>query len=97
MNNSLILPIAIVVLVVALLIFVRIIRVIVGLLFRIAIGVVATIIAVSAIAILLNNETIYESPGIEARAIHFLTWRTAATSEKGLGSATCTWPDESPS
>ena len=46
MNNSLILPIAIVVLVVALLIFVRIIRVIVGLLFRIAIGVVATIIAV---------------------------------------------------
>ena len=43
---------------------------------------------------LMNNETIYEKPGAETRMIRFFTEDHAATSEKGLGTATCKWPDE---
>jgi Protein of unknown function (DUF1499) len=82
------------VVVIALLIFVRIIRRIVGLVVRIAIALGATAVAIFAIAVLVNNETIYEQPGIEARTIRFVTVNYAATSAKGLGTANCKWPDE---
>ncbi|MGH7778412.1 MAG: hypothetical protein ACREQR_01095, partial [Candidatus Binataceae bacterium] len=80
--------------IILILIFVRPIRRIVFLFVRIAIAIVAIIVAIGGVSMLLNNETIFEKPGPEARTIRFFTQKGAATSEKGLGSATCKWPDE---
>src|SRR5215469_533894 len=80
--------------VILLLIFVPFLRGLVFALLRIAIAVVAAFIAVAGISMLMNNETIYEKPGAKARIIRFMTVDHAATSEKGLGTATCKWPDE---
>ena len=76
--------------------FVRPIRRFVGVLIRIGFALGATALAIFAVGVLLNGETIYEKPGIEARAIHFVTTNSAATSDKGLGSAECHWPDQPP-
>ncbi len=81
---------------VAILIFFPRVRRIVSLLVRIAITIVATGIAAFGLALLANNETIYEKPGIEARTVRFLSVSRATTSEKGLGSASCRWGDEPP-
>jgi hypothetical protein len=80
--------------VVLLLIFVPFLRRLVFALLRIAIALVAAFVAVAGISMLMNNETIYEKPGAKARIIRFMTEDHAATSEKGLGTATCKWPDE---
>ncbi|SRR5579885_85071 len=80
--------------VILILIFVPFIRRLVFALIRFAVAIVAAFIAIAGISMLMNNETIYEKPGVEARTIRFLTEDHAATSEKGLGSATCKWPDE---
>jgi Protein of unknown function (DUF1499) len=80
--------------VILLLIFVPFLRRLVFALLRIAIAVVAAFVAVAGISMLMNNETIYEKPGAKARIIRFMTVDHAATSEKGLGTATCKWPDE---
>src|SRR5215475_7709559 len=82
------------VVVVLILIFVPFLRRLVFALLRIGIALVAGFIAVAGISMLMNNETIYERPGVRARTIRFMTEDHAATSEKGLGSATCKWPDE---
>lgn len=80
--------------VILLLILVPFLRRLVFVLLRIAIAVVAAFVAVAGISMLMNNETIYEKPGAKARLIRFMTVDHAATSEKGLGTATCKWPDE---
>ncbi len=82
------------VVVILVLIFVPFIRRLVFALLRLGIAIVAAFIAIAGISMLMNNETIYEKPGVEARTIRFLTEDHAATSEKGLGTATCKWPDE---
>ncbi len=38
---------------------------------------------------LMNNETIFDSPGWKQRAVKFLTEDSAATSDKGYGEAPC--------
>ncbi|HTR62366.1 MAG TPA: DUF1499 domain-containing protein [Candidatus Binataceae bacterium] len=76
------------------LIFVPFLRRLVFALLRIAIALAAAFIAIAGISMLMNNETIYEKPGAKARFIRFITEDHAATSEKGLGTATCKWPDE---
>lgn len=76
------------------LIFVPFLRRLVFALLRIGIAVVAAYIAIAGISMLMNNETIFEKPGAKARFIRFITEDRAATSEKGLGTATCKWPDE---
>lgn len=86
-------PEIIAVVVILILIFVRPIRRLVSLLLRIVIAVGAIIVAIGGVSMLMNNETIFEKPGVEARSIRFFTQSGAATSEKGLGSATCKWPD----
>ena len=80
--------------VILLMIFLRFFRRLVFALVRIAIALVAAFVAVAGISMLMNNETIYEKPGAKARIIRFMTQNRAATSEKGLGTATCKWPDE---
>lgn len=84
------------VVVILVLIFVPFLRRLIFALLRIGIALVAGFIAVAGISMLMNNETIYEKPGAEARIIRFVTEDHAATSEKGLGTATCKWPDETP-
>jgi hypothetical protein len=82
------------VVVILILIFVPPIRRFVFGFLRVIIAIVAAFIAVAGISMLMNNETIYEKPGAKARLMRFLTEDTAATSEKGLGTATCKWPDQ---
>jgi hypothetical protein len=68
---------------------------------RVAAAVTGVVIAIMAIAVsaggtavLMNNVTIFDSPGTTARIERFLTVDWAATSENGLGSAQCEygWP-----
>jgi hypothetical protein len=80
--------------VILLLIFVPFLRRLVFALLRIAIALIAAFVAIAGISMLMNNETIYEKPGVKPRIVRFLTQDRAATSEKGLGTATCKWPDE---
>src|SRR5437899_9030599 len=82
------------VLVILILIFVPPIRRFVFGFLRVIIAIAAGFIAVAGISMLMNNETVYEKPGTRARLVRFLTEDTAATSENGLGTATCKWPDE---
>ncbi len=62
----------------------------------VVIAIVAIVVAVGGTAVLLNNVTIFDSPGTLARIKRFLTVDWAATSEHGLGSAQCEygWPGE---
>jgi hypothetical protein len=80
--------------VILLLIFVPFLRRLLFALLRIAIALIAAFVAIAGISMLMNNETIYEKPGVKPRIIRFMTQDHAATSEKGLGTATCKWPDE---
>ncbi len=77
--------------VIILMIFVRFVRRLVFLLLRLAIFVAATAVAVTGLAILMNNETIYAKPGAKARVVRFLTMNSASTTDKGDGAATCDW------
>ena len=80
--------------VILLMIFLRFFRRLVFALVRIAIALIAASVAIAGISMLMNNETIFEKPGAKGRIIRFMTQNRAATSEKGLGTATCKWPDE---
>jgi len=80
--------------VILLMIFLRFFRRLVFALVRIAIALIAAFVAIAGISMLMNNETIFEKPGAKGRIIRFMTQNRAATSEKGLGTATCKWPDE---
>jgi uncharacterized protein (DUF1499 family) len=93
MGNQQILIVAAIVAVVLLIIFVRIIRFTVMLALRLAIFFVAVFVAVGGLMLLMNNETIFEKPGWKPRVMRFITAKSAATSEKGLGSAVCMWGD----
>src|SRR6516225_9727188 len=80
--------------VILLMIFLRFFRRLVFALVRIAVALIAAFVAIAGITMLMSNETIFEKPGARARIIRFMTQNRAATSEKGLGTATCKWPDE---
>ena len=62
----------------------------------VVIAIVAIAVAIGGTAVLLNNVTIFDSPGTLARIKRFLTVDWAATSQHGLGSAQCEygWPGE---
>lgn len=79
----------IVVVFVAMIIFIPFVRSLLRGLVRLAFLVVVIFLAISGTAILLNNETIFDSPGWKPRATRFLTEDFAATSEKGYGGAPC--------
>jgi uncharacterized protein DUF1499 len=74
--------------------FVPRVRRIVSTVLGFAIAALAIAISVGGTAVLMNNVSISESPGMSARVVRFLTVDQAATSEKGLGSAECPhgWP-----
>ncbi len=79
----------IVVLVIALTIFVPFLRSILSGLLRLAFFVVVVFMAIAGVSMLMNNETIFDTPGWKLRAVRFMTTNSAATSEKGVGDAQC--------
>jgi hypothetical protein len=84
------LPVLIVgVIVLAILIFVRSLRVIFSLVVRIAIFLIGLAVAGAGVAMIMNNETIFEKPGVTTRVTRFITVNSAAASASGLGSVTC--------
>ncbi|MGH7949479.1 MAG: DUF1499 domain-containing protein, partial [Candidatus Binataceae bacterium] len=89
-------PVTLIAIVVALILLlaVRATRRIVFGFLRVAISLAAIAVAIAGLAILLNNVTIYEPPGVTARVKRFLTVNRAATSKDGLSTADCVWPDE---
>jgi len=87
-------PVVVTVVAILIILFVPFIRRIVFGFIRLGIAIGAAVIAILGVSLLMNNETIYEKPGVQARIIRFLTENQAATSEKGLSSATCSWPDQ---
>jgi Protein of unknown function (DUF1499) len=70
-------------------IFIPILRRLLGLIIRLAIFFVAVGIVAAGITMILNNETIFERPGLGQRVERFLTMNSAAASQTGSGSVTC--------
>jgi hypothetical protein len=79
----------IVVVFLALIIFVPFFRSMLRGLIRFAFLIMVIFFAAAGTAILMNNETIFDSPGWKQRAVKFVTEDSAATSEKGYGEAPC--------
>jgi len=77
------------------LIFIPILRRIIGVLLTIGISLLAIGSAVFGFAVLMNNVSINERPGMHARIRRFLTVNWAATSDKGLGAVTCEQTEKS--
>jgi hypothetical protein len=81
--------IIIAVVVIAALIFIPILRRLIGLIIRLAVFFVAVGIVAAGVTMILNNETIFERPGLGQRVERFLTKNSAAASQTGSGSVTC--------
>jgi hypothetical protein len=81
--------IGIAVVVLAAMIFVPILRRLLGLIIRLAIFFVAVGIVAAGVTMILNNETIFERPGFGQRVQRFLTKNSAAASQTGSSSVTC--------
>src|SRR5579863_6907258 len=84
MNSQLILVAAFVVIVVML-----VIPRLRGVLVRLVMFAVGVAVAAAGVAMLMNNETIFEKPGIGSRVIRFVTMNSAAASASGSGTETC--------
>ncbi len=72
------------------LIFMPSIRRLIVALIRVALLVIGFAGAAAGIAMLMNNETIFEKPGVQQRVRRFLTMNSAAASSSGDGSVLCT-------
>jgi hypothetical protein len=59
------------------------------LLVRLAFFLIPVAIAAAGIAMIMNDETIFERPGAQQRVIRFVTMKSAASSASGDGSVTC--------
>ena len=84
------LPVAVIVLVViAAMAFVPVLRRLLSLLIRLAIFFVGVAVAAAGVSMIMNNETIFERPGLPARVTRFVTMNSASASASGSGSMTC--------
>jgi hypothetical protein len=70
-------------------IFVPILRRLLGLIIRLAVFFVAVAVVAAGVTMILNNETIFERPGLGQRVERFVTMNSAAASTTGSGSVTC--------
>jgi hypothetical protein len=77
------------------LIFMPMLRRLMGGLTRIAIFVIGFAAAAAGVAMLMNNETIFEKPGAGQRVERFLTVNSAASSASGSSSVLCKIDNES--
>src|SRR5258708_24846475 len=73
----------------AAMIFIPILRRLLGLIIRLAVFFVAVGIAAAGITMILNNETIFERPGFGQRVQRFLTKNSAAASQTGSSAVIC--------
>jgi len=80
---------AVAVLVIAVMVFIPILRRVVSLFVRLAIFAIGVAVAAAGVAMIMNNETIFEKPGATRRVARFVTMNSAAASASGLGSVTC--------
>jgi hypothetical protein len=83
------------VVVLGLFIFIPILRRLLGLIIRLVIFLIAVGIAAAGVTMILNNETIFERPGLGQRVTRFLTMNSAGTSTTGSKAVTCD-PDAPP-
>lgn len=88
--------IVIAVVVLAAMIFIPILRRVLGLIIRLAVFFVAVAIVAAGVTMIMDNETIFERPGIGQRVERFLTMNSAAASQTGSGSVTCTMESPPP-
>src|ERR1700747_3892075 len=97
-SQSMFTPVEIViaVVVVAAMIFVPILRRLFGLIIRLAIFFVAVGIVAAGVTMIMNNETIFEKPGIGPRVERFISLNSAAASQTGSGSVTCVMESQPP-
>ncbi len=79
----------IVVVFIALIIFVPFFRSMIRGLIRFAFLIVVIFLAFAGTSMLMNNETIFDSPGAKKRAVKFVTEDWANTSDNGYGEAPC--------
>ncbi len=75
--------------VIAVMIFVPFMRWLVGRIVRLAYFLIPAAVAVAGIAMIMNDETIFERPGVAARVVRFVTMNSAAASQSGSGSVIC--------
>ncbi|HEY9156578.1 hypothetical protein [Candidatus Binatus sp.] len=59
------------------------------LLIHLAFFLIPVAVAAAGVAMIMNDETIFERPGAEQRVIRFVTMNSAAASASGSGSVTC--------
>ena len=60
-----------------------------GLIIRLAFFLIPAAVAAAGVAMIMNDETIFERPGIEQRVVRFVTMNSAAASLSGSGSVIC--------
>jgi hypothetical protein len=88
--------IIIAVVVIAAMIFIPVLRRLLGLIIRLAVFFVAIGIAAAGVPMILNNETIFERPGFGQRVQRFLTLNSAASSTTGSSSVVCVMDNPPP-
>jgi hypothetical protein len=76
-------------LVIVVMVFIPILRKVLSLFVRLAIFAIGIAVAAAGVAMIMNNETIFEKPGATRRVGRFVTMNSAAASASGLGSVTC--------
>ena len=82
---------ALVALLIALVIFVPFFRSMFKGLLRFSFLIVTIFLAMAGVAILMNNETIFDHPSAQQRMVRFVARNSAATSENGWGDAPCSF------
>jgi hypothetical protein len=80
---------AIAIVVLAILIFIPPLRRIFTLLIRLAVFLLAVAIIGAGVTMILNDETIFEKPGVGMRVTRFVTMNSAAASSTGSSAVTC--------
>ena len=88
--------IIIAVVVIAAMIFIPVLRRLLGLIIRLAVFFIAIGIAAAGVTMILNNETIFERPGFGQRVARFLTMNSAASSTTGSSSVVCVMENPPP-
>jgi hypothetical protein len=88
--------IIIAVVVIAAMIFIPVLRRLLGLIIRLAVFLVAVGIVAAGVTMMLNNETIFERPGLGQRVERFLTMNSAASSTTGSSSVVCVMENPPP-
>lgn len=76
---------------IALIVFVPFFRSMFKALLRFSFLIVTIFLAMAGIAILMNNETIFDHPSAQQRIVRFVGRNSAATSENGWGDAPCSF------